>query len=113
MTKIVGAVVAGANAAMAGASGMWNVVQAAVKIGMSTGAIKLIVETAGKLWGSSCAEVSAQKNVTMAMANLIEYEPGDDNIENLTAAIARLSYVLELELKAKKDREDAAKKLEQ
>lgn len=93
-----------------GMAGVWNTVQALVKAGLSTGAIQAIAGMFAAMVGT-CKQVSAQKNVSIAMANLIEYEPGDDNVDNLTAAIARLSYVLEIELKAKKEREENAKKL--
>lgn len=88
-----------------GAAGVWASVQALVKAGVSSGAIQLIAGALTAI-GSSAKESSLKKNCALAVADVVEYEPNGDNIENLTNAIARLSYVLEQELKAKKEREN-------
>lgn len=95
----VGAVAGGFQAA-------WGAFQALIKAGMSSGALQAIAGAVVSLTDrGGVKDIPLKKHCALAVANIIEYEPESDNIESLTAAIARLSYVLEQELKLRKDRE--------
>src|SRR5574343_412140 len=92
------------------ASAVWGALQAIIKAGMSSGALQLIAGALVSLSKGDAKEHSLKRNCALAVAEVVEYEPETDNVEALTNAIARLSYVLEEELKRKKERQDATSK---
>lgn len=99
----VGAVSSGFQAA-------WSAFQALVKAGMSSGALQMIAGAVIRFTDKGDAsDIPLKKHCALAVADVVEFEPESDNVEALTNAIARLSYVLEEELKRKKAKEDAAK----
>lgn len=91
-------------------SALWAALHAIIKAGLSSGAIQLIAGSLVTMSKGDAKEHSLKRNCALAVAEVLEYDPESDNIEALTNAIARLSYVLEQELKRKKESEDAAPK---
>lgn len=100
--------VSSAMGAVAGGFGaVWSTIQAIIKAGISSGALQAI---AGAIVSMStqgdAKEHSLRKNCALAVAEIVEFKPEEDDIEALTNAIARLSYVLEQKLKEKQMSKD-------
>ena len=102
--------VSSAMGAVAGGFGAaWTTIQAIIKAGVSSGAMQAIAAGIATLAAKGDAkEHSLRKNCALAVAEIVEFEPEEDDIEALTNAIARLSYVLEQKLKEQQLSKDKA-----
>lgn len=88
---------------------VWASVSAMVKAGLSSGAIQYIASAVAGI-AVVAKDKTQDENVTTAINDAMGFfHPETDNVEALTSAIARLSYALEQEVKARELR-DATKK---
>lgn len=102
MSAVIGSIGAGFATA-------WGAFVALIKSGVSSGALQAIAGAVVAL-GAKPKEVSANTNLAIAVKDILDFhDPDVDNVKALTHAIARLSYVLEQELKAREGKQDEAK----
>lgn len=102
MTGVIGSIGAGFATA-------WGAFVTLIRAGVSSGAIQAIAGAVVSL-GSKPKEVSANTNLAIAVKDILDFhDPDVDNVKALTHAIARLSYVLEQELKAREEQASEAK----
>jgi hypothetical protein len=102
MSAVIGSIGAGFATA-------WGAFVALVKSGISSGAIQAIAGAVVAL-GHKPKEASQSDNLAIAVKDVMDFfDPDVDNIKALTHAIARLSYVLEQELKAREGKASETK----
>lgn len=83
---------------------VWASVSALIKAGLSSGALQYI-STAVVAMASVAKTRPQNENVTAAITDAMGFfNPEQDNVEALTKSIARLTYALEQELKAREER---------
>lgn len=79
----------------------WAAVKSMITVGFSTGTIQRIAAGAVGMF-SLAKDKSSNENVAAAIADATSfYDPEVDNVEALVNSIARLTYVLEQEMKRK------------
>jgi len=83
---------------------VWASVSALIKAGLSSGALQYIAAAVVSV--ASVSKTRPQnENVTAAITDAMGFfNPEQDNVEALTKSIARLTYALEQELKAREER---------
>lgn len=96
VSSAVGAVTGGFGA-------VWSTIQAIIKAGISSGALQAIAGAVMAFSKGDAKDHTLKKHCALAVAEVLEFEPESDDIQSLTNAIARLSYVLEQKLKEKAD----------